>query len=149
MMLLVNTNMTALQGQYYVQQLSDQVNSSIEKLTTGSRLSSARNDAAGVQLADLFDTQLTGLTQANRNANYGIAMAQIAEGSLSEINSNLQRAYQLSVMGGNRSLESSDRIALGDEFTTLLETNNLIANNTLYGAINILNYNSSEEGFFD
>ena len=147
MTLLVNTNMTALQGQYYVQQLSDQVNSSIEKLTTGSRLSSARNDAAGVQLADLFDTQLTGLTQANRNANYGIAMAQIAEGSLSEINSNLQRAYQLSVMGGNRSLESSDRRALGDEFTTLLETNNLIANNTLYGAINILNYNSSEEGF--
>ncbi|MBB1485962.1 flagellin N-terminal helical domain-containing protein [Oceanospirillum sediminis] len=147
MTLLVNTNMTALQGQYYVQQISDQVNSSIEKLTTGSRISSARNDAASVQLADLFDTQLTGLTQANRNANYGIAMAQIAEGSLSEINNNLQRAYQLSVMGGNRSLESSDRVALGDEFKTLLETNNLIANNTLFGSINILNYESNEEGF--
>lgn len=147
MALYVNTSMTALNGQYYVQQLSDQVNSSIEKLTTGSRLTSARDDAASVQLADLFDTQLTGLTQANRNASYGIAMAQIAEGSLTEINNNLQRAYQVSLMGGNRTLSANDRSALGSEFSTLLNTNNLIAESTRFGAINILNYNSTEAGF--
>lgn len=147
MSILVNTNIGALHGRQNVQQLSDQVNESIQKLTTGTRLTSSREDAAAVELVQQFDIQLIGLTQANRNANYGIAMAQIAEGSLTEISGNMQRARQLAVAGGSRTLSSEGRNALAEEFKELLETNNLIANNTLYGDINILNYNSSSSGF--
>lgn len=147
MTILVNTNIGALQGRQNVQQLSEQVNESIQKLSSGTRLTSSRDDAASVKLVHQFDAQLTGLNQANRNANFGIAMAQIAEGSLSEIFSNMQKARQITVTGGNRTLSSDDRSALGEEFKELLSTNNLIANNTLYGNINILNYDSAENGF--
>ena len=147
MSILINTNIGALQGRQNVQQLSEQVNESIQKLSSGTQLTSSRDAAASVKLVHQFDAHLTGLNQANRNANFGIAMAQIAEGSLSEISSNMQRARQITVTAGNRTLSSDDRNALGEEFKELLSTNNLIANNTLYGNINILNYDSAESGF--
>lgn len=147
MALFLNTNMAASTGRYNLQQISDQINLSVQKLSTGSRVNASRDDAAGLRLADQMTTQLTGLTQSNRNANYGLALAQIAEGSLTEVSTNLQRGYQLAVTSGNRTLSSEGRIALGEEFKVLMETNNRIANNTKYGDIQILNYESDSAGF--
>lgn len=147
MSILVNTSIGMLRGSQNIQQLSEQINNSVQKLSSGSRLTNSRDDAASLKLANQFETQLTGLNQGTRNANDGISMAQIAEGSLSEISTNLQRVRQLTVTGGNRTLSSEGRSALGEEFKELLNTNNLIANNTFYGSIGLLNYEPGEAGF--
>ncbi|WP_084632219.1 flagellin, partial [Oceanospirillum maris] len=123
------------------------MNSSFEKLSSGSRINSARDDSAGLQIADRLTTQITGLNQANRNANDGISIAQIAEGALSEVTTNVQRMRQLVVQGGNRTMSSDDRSALAQEFTKLLDTNNDIAERTAYGTTKILNGDSPQSGF--
>lgn len=147
MAMYVNTNVSSLSGQRNLQNVTDRMNSSFEKLSSGSRINSARDDSAGLQIADRLTTQLTGLNQANRNANDGISIAQIAEGALSEVTSNVQRMRQLVVQGGNRTLSADDRSALGQEFSKLLATNDDIAERTAYGTIKVLNYESNEAGF--
>jgi flagellin len=147
MAMYVNTNVASLNGQRNLQNVTDRMNSSFEKLSSGSRINSARDDAAGLQIADRLTTQLTGLNQGNRNANDGISIAQIAEGAIGEITSNVQRMRQLAVQGGNRTLSSDDRDALGQEFQKLLDTNDDIAERTAYGTIKLLNYESNEAGF--
>jgi len=145
--MFVNTNVSSLNGQRNLQNVTDRMNSSFEKLSSGSRINSARDDAAGLQIADRLTTQLTGLNQGNRNANDGISIAQIAEGALGEVTNNVQRMRQLVVQGGNRTLSSDDRDALGEEFAKLMNVNNDIADRTAYGTIKILNYDSSSAGF--
>ena len=147
MAMFVNTNVSSLNGQRNLQNVTDRMNSSFEKLSSGSRINSARDDAAGLQIADRLTTQLTGLNQGNRNANDGISIAQIAEGALGEVTNNVQRMRQLVVQGGNRTLSSDDRDALGEEFAKLMNVNNDIADRTAYGTIKILNYDSSSAGF--
>jgi flagellin len=123
------------------------MNGSFEKLSSGSRINSARDDSAGLQIADRLTTQITGLNQANRNANDGISIAQIAEGAMGEITNNIQRMRQLAVQGGNRTLASDDRDALGEEFQKLLGVNDSIADRTAYGSIQLLNYDSNISGY--
>ncbi|WP_028304768.1 flagellin [Oceanospirillum maris] len=147
MALFVNTNVSALNGQKNLMDVTSRMNSSFEKLSSGSRINSAKDDAAGLQISDRLTTQITGLNQANRNANDGISIAQIAEGALSEVTTNVQRMRQLVVQGGNRTLSSDDRSALAQEFTKLLDTNNDIADRTAYGTTKILNGDSPEAGF--
>ncbi|OOV88596.1 hypothetical protein BTA35_0203635 [Oceanospirillum linum] len=147
MALYVNTNVSALNGQKNLSNVTDRMNSSFEKLSSGSRINSARDDAAGLQISDRLTTQITGLNQASRNANDGISIAQIAEGALGEVTNNIQRMRQLVVQGGNRTLSSDDRSALGQEFTKLLNVNNDIADRTAYGTLKILNGDSPESGF--
>ena len=147
MALFVNTNVSALNGQKNLMDVTSRMNSSFEKLSSGSRINSAKDDAAGLQISDRLTTQITGLNQANRNANDGISIAQIAEGALSEVTTNVQRMRQLVVQGGNRTLSSDDRSALAQEFTKLLDTNNDIAERTAYGTTKILNGDSPEAGF--
>lgn len=147
MAMYVNTNVSSLNGQRNLQNVTDRMNSSFEKLSSGSRINSARDDSAGLQIADRLTTQITGLSQGNRNANDGISIAQIAEGALGEITNNVQRMRQLVVQGGNRTLSSDDRSALGQEFQKLLDTNDDISERTAYGTIKILNYDSQEAGF--
>jgi len=147
MALFVNTNVSALNGQKNLMDVTSRMNSSFEKLSSGSRINSARDDSAGLQIADRLTTQITGLNQANRNANDGISIAQIAEGALSEVTTNVQRMRQLVVQGGNRTMSSDDRSALAQEFTKLLDTNNDIAERTAYGTTKILNGDSPESGF--
>merc|ERR1711991_1307107 len=105
------------------------------------------DDAAGLQIADRLTTQIIGLQQGTRNANDGISIAQIAEGALGEITSNVQRMRQLAVQGGNRTLSSDDRAALGQEFEKLLNVNNGIADRTAFGSIKLLNGDSPTAGF--
>jgi flagellin len=147
MALFVNTNVSALNGQKNLMDVTSRMNSSFEKLSSGSRINSARDDSAGLQISDRLTTQITGLNQANRNANDGISIAQIAEGALSEVTTNVQRMRQLVVQGGNRTMSSDDRSALAQEFTKLLSTNNDIADRTAYGTTKILNGDSPEAGF--
>ncbi|OPX56828.1 flagellin [Oceanospirillum multiglobuliferum] len=147
MAMFVNTNVSGLNGQRNLQNVTDRMNSSFEKLSSGSRINSARDDSAGLQIADRLTSQITGLNQANRNANDGISIAQIAEGALGEITTNIQRMRQLAVQGGNRTLAADDRAALGEEFKKLLNVNNDIADRTAYGSIKLLNNDSSKAGF--
>ncbi len=147
MAMFVNTNVAGLNGQRNLQNVTDRMNSSFEKLSSGSRINSARDDAAGLQISDRLTTQITGLQQGNRNANDGISIAQIAEGALGEITSNVQRMRQLAVQGGNRTLSSDDRAALGQEFEKLLNVNNGIADRTAFGSIKLLNGDSPTAGF--
>ncbi len=147
MAMFVNTNVSSLSGQRNLQNVTDRMNSSFEKLSSGNRINSARDDSAGLQIADRLTTQLTGLNQANRNANDGISIAQIAEGALGEITNNVQRMRQLVVQGGNRTLADDDRAALGDEFKQLMQTNSDIADRTSYGTVKLLNYDNNSAGF--
>jgi flagellin len=147
MAMYVNTNVSGLGAQRNLQMVTDRMNSSFEKLSSGSRINSARDDSAGLQIADRLTTQITGLNQANRNANDGISIAQIAEGALSEVTNNVQRMRQLVVQGGNRTLAQDDRDALGEEFQKLISVNESIADRTAYGSIQLLNYDSNASGF--
>jgi flagellin len=145
--MFVNTNVSGLNAQRNLQTVTDRMNGSFEKLSSGSRINSARDDSAGLQIADRLSTQITGLNQANRNANDGISIAQIAEGAMSEITNNVQRMRQLVVQGGNRTLAQDDRDALGEEFQKLLNVNDSIADRTAYGSIQLLNYDSNSAGY--
>ncbi|OPX53745.1 hypothetical protein BTE48_17875, partial [Oceanospirillum multiglobuliferum] len=117
-----------------------------EKLSSGSRINSAKDDAAGLQIADRLTTQIIGLQQGTRNANDGISIAQIAEGALGEVTNNLQRMRQLVIQGGNRTLSTDDREALSQEFIKLLDVNNDIADRTAFGTRKILNEDSPTAG---
>jgi flagellin len=147
MAMFVNTNVSGLNAQRNLQNVTDRMNSSFEKLSSGSRINSARDDSAGLQISDRLTTQINGLNQANRNANDGISIAQIAEGAMSEITNNVQRMRQLVVQGGNRTLASDDRDALGEEFQKLLDVNDSIAERTAFGSIKLLNYDSNSSGY--
>jgi len=147
MALFVNTNVAALNGQKNLTNVTNRMNSSFEKLSSGSRINSAKDDAAGLQIADRLTTQIIGLQQGTRNANDGISIAQIAEGALGEVTSNVQRMRQLVVQGGNRTLSTDDREALSQEFAKLLNVNNDIADRTAFGTRNILNESSPVAGF--
>jgi flagellin len=147
MAMFVNTNVSGLNAQRNLQNVTDRMNGSFEKLSSGSRINSARDDSAGLQIADRLTTQITGLNQANRNANDGISIAQIAEGAMSEITNNVQRMRQLVVQGGNRTLAQDDRDALGKEFEKLLDVNNEISERTAFGSIKLLNYDSNIAGY--
>jgi flagellin len=147
MALFVNTNVSALNGQKNLMNVTDRMNSSFEKLSSGSRINSAKDDAAGLQISDRLTTQVIGLQQGTRNANDGISIAQIAEGALGEVTNNIQRMRQLVVQGGNRTLSTEDRDALGQEFQKLLNVNDDISERTAFGTMNILNYDSNIAGF--
>ncbi|OPX54824.1 flagellin [Oceanospirillum multiglobuliferum] len=147
MALFVNTNVAALNGQKNLSNVTSRMNSSFEKLSSGSRINSAKDDAAGLQIADRLTTQIIGLQQGTRNANDGISIAQIAEGALGEVTNNLQRMRQLVIQGGNRTLSTDDREALSQEFIKLLDVNNDIADRTAFGTRKILNEDSPTAGF--
>lgn len=147
MALFVNTNVSGLSAQKSLSEVTSRLNASFEKLSSGNRINSARDDAAGLRISDRLSTQLTGLNQATRNANDGIAIAQIAEGALGEVTSNVQRMRQLVVQGGNSALSADDRSALAEEFEKLINVNESIAERTAFGDKKLLNGDGPEAGF--
>lgn len=147
MALYVNTNVSALNGQKNLANVTNRLNASFEKLSSGSRINSAKDDAAGLQISDRLTTQVIGLTQATRNANDGISIAQIAEGALQEVTNNVQRMRQLTVQGGNTVMSQDDRNALSQEFEKLLNVNEDIANRTAFGEQKLLDGTAPTTGF--
>jgi len=115
MALGINTNISSLSAQNQLSKSQNLGNQALERLSSGLRINSAKDDAAGLAIATKFDAQIRGLTVAQRNANDGISLAQTAEGALDEVTNNLQRIRELAVQAANATNSSEDRVALQAE----------------------------------
>ncbi|MCC5857851.1 MAG: flagellin [Ectothiorhodospiraceae bacterium] len=135
---IINTNVMSLNAQRNLTTSQGSLATSLERLSSGLRINSAKDDAAGLAIAERFTSQIRGLNQATRNANDGISFAQTAEGALGEIGNALQRIRELSVQAANDSNSSSDRQALNNEVSQLVNEVNRIANSTQFNGQNIL-----------
>jgi flagellin len=112
MSLVINTNIMSLDAQKNLQTSGDQLATSLQRLSSGMRINSAKDDAAGLAIADRFTSQINGLNQAARNANDGISLAQTGEGALAQVTANLQRIRTLAVQSLNAPTRASYRAAL-------------------------------------
>lgn len=137
-MQVINTNVSSLQVQRNLSQTSSSLATSIERLSTGLRINSAKDDAAGLAISTRFTTQIQGQNQAIRNANDGISLAQTAEGALDEVTNNLQRIRELAVQSSNATNSGSDRAALQQEVGQLLSEINRVADSTTFNGVNLL-----------
>ena len=138
MAVYVNTNVSSLNGQRYLSNVQSSLNTTYSRLSSGYRINSAKDDAAGLQIADRLTSQINGLNQGNRNANDAIALAQTIEGGLDEITNMLQRARTLAVQSANGTLGDSDRKAISDEIYSLQEEIQRIGEDTTFGGKRIL-----------
>jgi flagellin len=127
---VINTNVPSLNSQRNLSTSQSQLNTSIQRLSSGMRINSAKDDAAGLAISDRMNSQIKGMTQATRNANDGVSMAQTAEGALASSGDILQRVRELAVQSSNSSNSASDRKALQTEVTQLTSELNRIANTT-------------------
>lgn len=138
MALYVNTNVSSLNAQRLLANSSRDLDTAYQRLSSGHRINSAADDAAGLQISDRLTSQINGLNQSVRNANDGISLAQTAEGALDETTSMLQRMRTLSIQAANGSNSDKDRIALQQEMGQLSEEINRIAATTTFGGANLL-----------
>lgn len=137
--LFVNTNVSSLNAQRQLLKSGDQLDQAFQRLSSGLRINSAKDDAAGLQITDRLTSQIQGLQQGNRNANDGISLAQTAEGALDEMTTMYQRIRTLSAQAANGSNTESDRAALQLEMRELGEELNRVASDTTFGGTNLLN----------
>ncbi|MCF2859357.1 flagellin [Pseudoalteromonas sp. SMS1] len=138
MALFVNTNVSALNAQRQLAQSSVELDTSFKRLSSGLRINSAADDAAGLQISDRLQSQILGLNQGNRNANDGISLAQTAEGAMDEITSMFQRMRTLSQQAANGSNTDEDRLAIQEEIRQLASEVNRVATDTTFGGQNLL-----------
>ena len=138
MAVYVNTNVSSLNGQRYLTNVQNSLNTTYTRLSSGLRINSAKDDAAGLQIADRLTSQINGLNQGNRNANDGIALAQTIEGGLDEISNMLQRMRTLAVQSANGTLGDDDRVAIQNESDQLVQEIQRIATQTTFGGKTIL-----------
>ena len=117
---VINTNIASLTAQRNLNSSQGDLSTALQRLSSGLRINSAKDDAAGLAISERFTTQIRGLNQAARNANDGISLSQTAEGDLSQITNNLQRIRELSVQSANATNSSSDRAALQAEVAELV-----------------------------
>lgn len=130
MALGINTNVASLSAQNQLNRSQELSNQALQRLSSGLRINSAKDDAAGLAISNRFEAQIRGLNQATRNANDGISLAQTAEGALGEAGNILQRVRELAVQSANASNSSSDRQALQDEVNQLVSELDRIATTT-------------------
>ena len=145
MAVYVNTNYSALQGQRYLGNVQNQLTTTYQRLSSGMRINSAKDDAAGLQIADRLTSQINGLNQGNRNASDGIALAQTMEAGMDEISGMLQKIRTLTVQAANGTNTADDRQALGKEIASLATEVNRIATQTTFAGKTILNGMSKDE----
>jgi len=137
-MSVINTNVKSLVAQNALNVNDRSLASAMQQLSTGKRINSAKDDAAGLAISNKMTSQIRGLNQAVRNANDGISMIQTAEGALVEVTNMLQRMRELAVQAANDTNTSSDRTALNDEFVQLTGEISRIANNTQFNGTDLL-----------
>src|SRR5471032_800000 len=147
MSLSVNTDLPSIGAQLNQGRTQSDLASAIARLSSGLRINSAKDDAAGLAIADRFTSQIRGTTQAGRNANDGISLAQTAEGALSSIDDNLQRIRELSVQSANATNSSSDRASLQLEVSQLQSEIDRVATQTQFNGINLLDGSFSAQDF--
>ena len=135
---VINTNSLSLITQNNINKNQSALSSSIERLSSGLRINSAKDDAAGQAIANRFTSNIKGLTQAARNANDGISLAQTTEGALSEINNNLQRVRKLTVQATTGTNSDSDLSSIQDEIKSRLSEIDRVSGQTQFNGVNVL-----------
>ena len=134
----VNTNVSSLNGRRYLNNVQNQLTTTYQRLSSGLRINSAKDDAAGLQISSRLTTQVNGLNQGNRNAADGIALAQTIEGAMDETTSMLQKIRTLAVQAANGTNTGEDKAALSKEATALVQEIDRIAAQTRFGGALIL-----------
>ena len=135
---VISTNSLSLITQNNINKNQSALSSSIERLSSGLRINSAKDDAAGQAIANRFTSNIKGLTQAARNANDGISLAQTTEGALSEINNNLQRVRELTVQATTGTNSDSDLSSIQDEIKSRLSEIDRVSGQTQFNGVNVL-----------
>jgi flagellin len=138
MALTINTNVASLNAQRNLNRSQGLLNQSLQRLSTGLRINSAKDDAAGLAISERFTTQIRGLDQAVRNSSDGISLAQTAESALAELTNNLQRIRELAVQSANASNSASDREALDAEVQQRIAEIDRIAKQTNFNGVKVL-----------
>ena len=138
MSLFVNTNVSSLNAQRQLFTTGNNLSTAFERLSSGFRINSAADDAAGLQITDRMTSQVQGLNQAVRNANDGISLAQTAEGAMQETTTALQRIRTLAIQSQNGINSSADRVALQKEVSALRTEISRISTTTQFAGVNIL-----------
>ncbi|ELA6985768.1 flagellin [Vibrio parahaemolyticus] len=147
MAITVNTNVAALVAQRHLTSATDMLNQSMERLSSGKRINSAKDDAAGLQISNRLQSQMRGLDVAVRNANDGISIMQTAEGAMNEVTNIMQRMRDLSLQSANGSNSQAERTALQEEVTALNDELNRIAETTSFGGRKLLNGTFGKSSF--
>ena len=144
---IINTNIPSLNAQRNLDKSGQSLATSLQRLSSGLRINSARDDAAGLAISNRFTSQIRGLNQAVRNANDGISLSQTAEGALAETGELLQRMRELSIQSANGSQSGTERAALQAEVSQLQQEINRIAETTTFGGRKLLDGTFGTEAF--
>lgn len=143
----INTNVLSLNTQRNLSRSNSALATSMERLSSGIRINSAKDDAAGLAISERFTTQIRGMNVAIRNANDGISLSQTAEGALSAVGDNLQRIRELAVQSSNATNSNTDRNALQSEVTQLLDEIDRVGNQTAFNGKKLLDGSFSGQVF--
>jgi flagellin len=144
---VINTNVMSLNAQRNLTTSGSQLATSLQRLSSGLRINSAKDDAAGLAIVERFSSQIRGLNQAARNANDGISLAQTAEGALAEVSNNLQRIRELAVQSLNATNSTSDRQALDAEVQQLKAEIDRVASQTTFNGVKLLDGTFASQNF--
>jgi flagellin len=144
---VINTNVMSLNAQRNLTTSGSSLATSLQRLSSGLRINSAKDDAAGLAISERFTTQIRGLNQAVRNANDGISLSQTAEGALGEIGNNLQRIRELAVQSRNATNSASDRAALNAEAQQLADEIDRVAAQTTFNGVQLLDGSFASQVF--
>jgi flagellin len=144
---VINTNIASLNAQRNLNSSQSDANTALERLSSGLRINSAKDDAAGLAISTRFESQISGLNVAQRNANDGISLAQTTEGALNEIVSNMQRIRELSIQSANATNSQSDREALDAEVQQRIAEISRISNQTSFNGLKVLDGTFGVESF--
>jgi len=144
---VINTNVASLNAQRNLSTSGTQLATSLQRLSSGLRINSAKDDAAGLAIVERFNAQIRGLNQASRNANDGISLSQTAEGALNEVSNNLQRIRELAVQSLNATNSASDRAALDAEVQQLKSEIERVATSTTFNGVKLLDGSFSAQAF--
>src|SRR5436190_2722305 len=135
---IINTNVASLNAQRNLNTSQSALAVSLQRLSSGLRINSAKDDAAGLAISERMTTQIKGLNQAVRNANDGVSLAQTAEGALSQSGQLLQRMRELAIQSANSTNSSSDRSAIQSEVNQIKDELNRVASTTTFNGLKIL-----------
>ncbi|MDQ3206502.1 MAG: flagellin [Pseudomonadota bacterium] len=147
MMQVINSNIMSLNAQRNLATSSGDLATSLQRLSSGLRINSAKDDAAGLAISERFTTQIRGMDQAARNANDGISLSQTAEGAMGEISNNLQRVRELAVQSRNATNSASDRAALNKEVVQLKAEIDRVAGQTEFNGVKLLDGSFENQSF--
>lgn len=145
--LRVNTNIASINAQRSVANVTEQLNRSFRKLSTGLRISTAADDAAGLAISERLRSQIASIRQARRNANDGISLVQVGEGALSEVSNITVRLRELSIQAANGATSNADRDTLQEEFRSLVNEIDRIAQSTQFNGVRLLDGSQTTVSF--